>query len=146
MAFLPYLVVVVVFSLTKLVAPLKAALEGSDVAVPWPGLDGNVLSTTGTAVGSTVYGFAWLSSAGTLLLLCGVVVAVAYRVSPAVAVRELVATAVKLRFSVVTVCSVLALAYVMNLSGQTLPSARGSPAPERPSPSCPLSSAGWARR
>jgi len=73
MAFLPYLVVVVVFSLTKLVAPLKAALEGSDVAVPWPGLDGNVLSTTGTAVGSTVYGFAWLSSAGTLLLLCGVV-------------------------------------------------------------------------
>ena len=35
-------------------------------------------------------------------------------------VGEFVATAVKLRFAFLTVASVLALAYVMNLSGQTI--------------------------
>ena len=36
------------------------------------------------------------------------------------ALRELVATAVKLRWAFLTVAAVLALAYVMNLSGQTI--------------------------
>ena len=36
------------------------------------------------------------------------------------ALRELVATAVKLRWAFLTVATVLALAYVMNLSGQTI--------------------------
>ena len=39
---------------------------------------------------------------------------------PRVAFKELIATIVKLRFAILTVASVLGLAYVMNLSGQTL--------------------------
>ena len=120
MAFFPYLLVIVVFSLAKLWKPMSSALTGSDLKIRWPGLDGNVLSAAGKPVTSTVYTFPWLSSPGTLLLISGFVVALVYRVPLARAVGELAATAVKRRYSFLTVASVLALAYVMNLSGQTI--------------------------
>jgi lactate permease len=120
MAFFPYLLVIAVFSLAKLWTPLKNGLAKTDVRIPWPGLDGQVLSTAGKPVTSTVYVFQWLSSPGTLLLICGFITALVYRVSLGRALRELGATAHKLRYSFLTVASVLALAYVMNLSGQTL--------------------------
>ena len=120
MAFLPYLLVVAVFSIAQLVTPVKAWLVSTDVAIPWPWLDGNIIGASGEASTSTVYNFAWLSSAGTLLLLCGVGVSLAYRLSPKVAAGELVKTAVKLKGAAMTVCAVLALAYVMNQSGQTV--------------------------
>jgi lactate permease len=120
MAFFPYLLVIVVFSLAKLWNPMKNGLTATEVKVRWPGLDGNVLSTAGKPITSTVYNFQWLSSPGSLLLICGVITALVYRVPLTRAFKELVATAVKLRYAFLTVASVLALAYVMNLSGQTL--------------------------
>jgi len=120
MALLPYAVIIVVFSIAKLWTPLTDFLAASDVKIPWPGLDGNVISASGTPSSSTVYNFQWLSSPGTLLLFCGIIVAIAYRIGPAVAVREYGRTAYRLRWAFLTVASVLALAYVMNLSGQTL--------------------------
>ncbi|MGE3288636.1 MAG: L-lactate permease [Pseudonocardia sp.] len=119
MAFVPYLIVIVVFSLAKLVPPLSAALTASDVKIPWPGLDGNVTSAEGEPVSSTAYNFQWLSSPGTLLLICGFLVALVYRVPLTRAVKELGATAYRLRYAFLTVAAVLALAYVMNQSGQT---------------------------
>ena len=120
MAFLPYLIVIAVFSVAKLWAPAKEFLASSDLKISWPGLDGQVLTAAGEASTTTVYTFPWLSSPGTLLLLSGLAVAVAYRVSAASAAREFAATVVKLRWALLTVASVLALAYVMNLSGQTI--------------------------
>ena len=120
MAFFPYLLVIVVFSLAKLWAPVKHSLAASDVKVPWPGLDGNVFNSAGKPVTATVYTFQWLSTPGPLVLICGFIVALVYRVSIGRALRELVDTAVKLRWAFLTVASVLALAYVMNLSGQTI--------------------------
>jgi lactate permease len=120
MAFFPYLLVIAVFSLAKLFGPVKDFLVGRDVKIPWPGLDQNVLSAAGTPVTSTVYNFPWLSSPGSLLLICGFIVALVYRVPIGRALRELAATAVKLRWAFLTVAMVLALAYVMNLSGQTI--------------------------
>jgi lactate permease len=120
MAFFPYLLIIVVFSLAKLWGPAKDGLAATDIKIRWPGLDGNVLSAAGNPVTSTVYNFQILSSPGTLLLICGFITALVYRVPLTRAFRELVATAVKLRYSFLTVASVLALAYVMNLSGQTL--------------------------
>jgi lactate permease len=120
MAFFPYLLVIAVFSVAKLWTPAKEVLAASDVKVPWPGLDGNVLNAAGTPVTATVYNFQWLSSPGTLLLICGFITALVYRVPLGRALRELVDTAVKLRFAFLTVAAVLALAYVMNLSGQTI--------------------------
>ncbi|HWM38585.1 MAG TPA: L-lactate permease [Streptomyces sp.] len=120
MAFLPYRIVIAVFSVAKLWAPAKKFLASSDLKISWPGLDGQVLTAAGEASTTTVYTFPWLSSPGTLLLLSGLAVAVAYRVSAASAAREFAATVVKLRWALLTVASVLALAYVMNLSGQTI--------------------------
>ncbi|MBC3763120.1 L-lactate permease [Quadrisphaera oryzae] len=119
-ALFPYLLVVVVFALAKLWTPLKEALVGTDVKVPWPGLDGAVLNAAGAPLASTTYTLPWLSSAGTLLLGCGVVVGLVQGLGLGQVARAWVDTVVKLRFSMLTVGSVLALAYVMNQSGQTL--------------------------
>lgn len=120
MAFAPYLLIIVVFSVAKLVGPVSTFLAGTDLKIGWPGLDGQVLGASGDPVSTTTYSFQWLSSPGSLLLICGIGVAVMYRLTPATAVREFAATAYKLRFAFLTVATVLALAYVMNLSGQTI--------------------------
>lgn len=120
MALFPYLLVIAVFSVSKLVPVVKDFLAGTDRKIAWPGLDKNVLSSAGKPITSTVYSFQWLSSPGTLLLLCGIVVAVVYRVSAGRAVADFVDTLVKLRLPILTVACVLALAYVMNFSGQTI--------------------------
>lgn len=120
MALFPYLLVIGVFAVAKLWDPVKEFLVGRDVKIAWPGLDGNVLTAAGKTAGSTVYNFQWLSSPGTLLVICGCVVALVYRVSARDTIGEFVATAVKLRWAFLTVASVLALAYVMNQSGQTI--------------------------
>ena len=120
MALLPYLVIIAVFMVAKLCAPVSNWLLSTDMKVHWPGLDGQVLSRAGKPLTSTIYTFAWLSSPGTMLLCAGLLVIALYRVSPAVAVQEFARMVHKLRFAFLTVASVLALAYVMNQSGQTI--------------------------
>jgi len=120
MAILPYVIIIAVFSIARLWGPVKRFLTGTDVKVSWPGLDGNVIGTSGKPITSTVYTFPWLSSPGTLLLICGILVILVYRINPLAGAREYGATAFKLRFAFLTVASVLALAYVMNQSAQTL--------------------------
>ncbi|MGO1227976.1 MAG: L-lactate permease, partial [Brachybacterium sp.] len=61
-----------------------------------------------------------LSSPGTLLLITGIIVAIVYKLSLRDAADVYLKNLVKLRYSILTVASVLALAYVMNLSGQTI--------------------------
>ena len=128
MAFLPYVLVIVVFSVAKLSTPIKEFLVGTgvdgnfgtDIKIHWPGIDGSVLNMAGEPAAATVYTLSWLSSPGSLLLLSGIVIAAIYKVRPAVAVREFGTTVYKLRLAILTVASVLALAFVMNLSGQTI--------------------------
>lgn len=120
MAFLPYLVIVAVFAVAKLVTPVKTFLTDSDVPIRWPGLAGHVLTASGKVSTTATYTLPWLSGAGTLLFVSGAVVTAAYRMRPAVAAQVLGRTISDLRFAILTVGSVLALAYVMNLSGQTI--------------------------
>ena len=120
MALFPYLLVIVVFSLSKLIPPIAAFMASTDVKVHWPGLDGRVLTLAGKPSTSTVYTWQWLSSPGTLLLICAFIVALVYGVSMRDFAREIGKTAHKLRFSILTIASVLSLAYVMNLSGMTI--------------------------
>jgi lactate permease len=120
MALVPYIIVIALFSIAKLLGPVKTFLVGTDLKIEWPGLHGNVLSAAGKPISSTIYNFQWLSSPGSLLVLCGILVAICYRISPAGAAREYFTTAYKLRWAFLTVAAVLALAYVMNQSGQTL--------------------------
>jgi lactate permease len=62
----------------------------------------------------------WLPAAGTLLIIAGILTAIVLRISPARMLRAYFATYYELRWAIVTVMAVLALAYVMNTSGQTL--------------------------
>jgi lactate permease len=119
MAMAPYLIVIVVFAAAKKFQPLVDFLARTDVKIKWPGLDGHILTAAGKVSTSTIYNFQWLSSPGTLLLITGIIVMVLYRISPLKGSRELVTTVVKMRWAILTVVTVLALAYVMNLSGQT---------------------------
>lgn len=120
MALFPYLLVIVIFSLAKLFPPAVDFLSASDVKIEWPGLHGNIVNADGEVVTSTIYNLSWLSSPGTLLLICGIIIAIVYRVSASDSVGIYGKNLVKMRFSILTVASVLALAYVMNQSGQTI--------------------------
>jgi lactate permease len=120
LALFPYLLVIVIFSSAKLIPALNSFLAGTDVKIPWPGLDGNILTAAGEPSGSTIYNFQWLSSPGTLLLISGIIVAIVYRISFADSVKVFTDNVVKMRFSILTVGLVLALAYVMNQAGQTI--------------------------
>jgi lactate permease len=72
--------VIVVFTIANLVPVVTKTLTSVSVRAPWPGLDGNVLTTSGKAISSTVYPFNWLAAPGTLLLLCAIITALVYRV------------------------------------------------------------------
>ncbi|MBC9957175.1 L-lactate permease [Yimella sp. cx-51] len=120
MALFPYLLVIVVFASAKLIEPIKKFLVGTDRPIEWPGLHGEIVNAKGVVSKTTIYNFQWLSSPGTLLLICSLIVALVYKVSLAKWAKEFADSAVKLRFAFLTVASVLALAYVMNLSGQTI--------------------------
>ncbi len=113
MALFPYLLVIAVFCVAKLVDPVTEFLAETDRLIEWPGLFGSVDSA------STVYKWQWLSSPGTLLFICAVVVGLVQGVQAARIATTFLETVKTLRFAFLTVASVLALAYVMNLSGQT---------------------------
>ena len=117
-AYAPYAVIIVIFSITNITAVKEAlAKEPWTRLFAWPGLE--VLNPAGDPVATTTYAFNWLPAAGTLMVLAGIVTAVILRVSPGAALRAYGRTYVELRTAIVTVMAVLALAYVMNLSGQT---------------------------
>jgi len=118
LAFAPYLVVVVLFTLASF-GPLKAFLDGhSGWKFGWPGLD--VLSSAGKPVSATTFTLNIFSAGGTVLLVSGLVTAAIYRLRPRRLVRAFADVVVQFRWTILTVVLVLALAYVMNLSGQTV--------------------------
>ncbi|MFJ4472621.1 L-lactate permease [Streptomyces sp. NPDC089424] len=114
-AYAPYALIVAVFSVAQIPA-VKDWLAGATQMYDWPFLD--VLDPEGERVGGNVFTWPIVSTGGTLVLLAGMLTAVVIGVHARVAVKEWLATVYELRFAILTVTSVLALAYVMNLSGQ----------------------------
>ncbi|MFD8521365.1 L-lactate permease [Streptomyces capillispiralis] len=114
-AYAPYALIVAVFSVAQIPA-VKDWLAGATRTFDWPFLD--VAGPDGEPVGGNVFTWPVVSTGGTLVLLAGVGTAALIGVHARVAVKEWLATVYELRFAVLTVTSVLALAYVMNLSGQ----------------------------
>ncbi|RLP92590.1 L-lactate permease [Micromonospora sp. BL4] len=117
-AYAPYLIIIAIFSIANL-GPVKDALakEPWTVKFAWPGLD--ILGGNGNPLSSATFTLNWLPAAGTLMILAGVLTALVLRVSAGRALRAYGRTYVELRYAIVTVMAVLALAYVMNQSGQT---------------------------
>jgi lactate permease len=115
-AYAPYATIIAVFALAQLGA-VKSLLERATVTFGWPGLD--VVAPNGALLASTTFTLNLASAGGTLLLLSGLVTAAVLKASPRVAVETYGQTLYQLRSAIVTVMAVLALAYVMNQSGQT---------------------------
>lgn len=115
-AYLPYALIIVIFSLAVL-PPIKKLLDKATWKFHWPGL--NVAGPNGKPVSGNTFSLPFLNTGGTLVLLAGVITAAILAVSASGTVREWLATVKELRFAILTVTGVLALAYVMNLSGQT---------------------------
>lgn len=114
-AYAPYALIVVIFSVAQ-IPVVKDWLAGATRTFDWPFLD--VVGPGGKPVGGNVFTWPIVATGGTLVLIAGVCTAVVLGVHARVAVREWLATVHELRFAILTVTSVLALAYVMNLSGQ----------------------------
>jgi lactate permease len=117
-AYAPYVVIIALFAITNVNAVKEQlAKEPWTTSFAWPGLD--IRNTKGDPVSSTTFLFNWLPTAGTLMVIAGIITAVILQVRPGDAVRTYGRTYVELRSAIITVMAVLALAYVMNLSGQT---------------------------
>ncbi|WP_424851483.1 L-lactate permease [Streptomyces sp. SAI-129] len=114
-AYAPYALIVAIFSVAQIPA-VKDWLAKATQTYDWPFLD--VVGPEGTPVGGNVFSWPIVSTGGTLVLFAGLATAVVLGVHARVAVKEWLATVHELRFAILTVTSVLALAYVMNLSGQ----------------------------
>ena len=131
LALLPYVLVVVMIGITKLWKigiDLSKVLSGTDIKIPWPGVHGRLLTDSGEPAGSAVYTLQTLSNPGTWIFLTAVIVTIVYsrrssgglfRVSARRMLQALPETIYTLRMSILTIATVMALAYVMNFSGQT---------------------------
>ncbi len=116
-AYAPYLIIIAIFGLAQL-GPVKTFLADLGSEHAWPGLD--VTNADGEAVSATTFNFNWASAAGTLLLLSGLLTMVVLKISPGRALKIYGGMIQQLKWATVTVATVLALAFVMNLSGQTI--------------------------
>jgi lactate permease len=116
-AFAPYIIIIVVLGVASL-HMVALQLDKATNAVTWPGL--HVLNAKGKPPASEIYKLNWLTAAGSQLFVCGLLTAAALRVAPRRALAIYAATFKELRWAIVTVCAVLGLAYVMNLSAMTI--------------------------
>ncbi|MFJ6572082.1 L-lactate permease [Streptomyces sp. NPDC091292] len=114
-AYAPYALIVAVFSIGQIPA-VKDQLVKATRVFDWPFLD--VAAPGGQPVSGNMFSLPLVATGGTLVLLAGLLTAAVLGVHARVALREWAATVHELRFAILTVTSVLALAYVMNLSGQ----------------------------
>ncbi len=118
-AYSPYLIIIAIFAIAQIPA-IKDALAESPwtTTFQWPGLD--VVTPEGEPLSSLTYNFNWLPAAGTLLLISGLITMAVLKVSPGRALKVAGSSIDQLKWAIVTVAAVLALAYVMNQSGQTI--------------------------
>ncbi|MGI8780989.1 MAG: L-lactate permease [Solirubrobacteraceae bacterium] len=116
-AYAPYLIIIAVFALAQL-GPVKTFLADAGTEFGWPGLD--IRDAEGEPASATTFKLNWLSAAGTLLLISGLLTMVALKVSPRRALQVYGRSLDQLKWATLTVAAVLGLAFVMNLSGQTI--------------------------
>lgn len=117
LAFTPYVIIIIVLGLISLKG-VATQLDKATSEFSWPGL--HVVDAKGEALTSLMFKLNWLTAAGSALFVSGVITTIVLRVSPGRALRVYAGTLNQLKWAIVTVCTVLAVAYVMNLSGQSI--------------------------
>jgi lactate permease len=116
----PYAILVVMVLLWGF---YKTELGKLGVVISWPALDKHILQTPPVVLKPTpyaaVYRFDWLGASGTACLIAALLSAALLRMSPLRFLKVLATTARQLALSMLTIASVLALAFLMNYSGAT---------------------------
>ncbi len=121
-AWSPY-ILLIIFVLLWGFAPFKALLDKATIVFGWPGLDGHVrrlapvVATPGPYAAKFTLNL--VSASGTSAMLATLCTALFLRVPVRQFVASLCRTTRDLAFSILTITSVVALAYVMNYSGTT---------------------------
>jgi lactate permease len=124
LAWSPYMLLIVFVLLWGLDAlPVKAWVNRATITFAWPGLHNLVTRmppvTAKPAPYAANFAFNWLAASGTACLLSTFASAVVLRVSPRRLGFMMMETARQMMLPMVTICSVLALAFLMNYSGET---------------------------
>jgi lactate permease len=117
MALAPYIIIIVILGLSN-IEPFKTFLADRTHKFKWPGL--HIVNKKGKPLMSLTYAFNWASAAGTALFVSGLLTMAVLRVRARTAARVFGETVAQMKWAIVTVMAVLALAYVMNQSGQTV--------------------------
>jgi lactate permease len=115
-AYAPYLIIIAIFVIAQL-HPIAHALDSVTRSFNWPGM--HIQTPAGKPSTVSVFKFNWLTAAGSLMLIAGLVTVPVLRLTPARALRAYGRTLRQLQWAIITVMAVLALAFVMNASGQT---------------------------
>ncbi|GAA1965012.1 L-lactate permease [Terrabacter lapilli] len=115
-AYAPYLLIIAIFSLSQI--PAVASFLGAPTkSFQWPGL--HLQTPSGKPSTLPTFKFNWLSAAGTLMIVAGLLTIPAIGIPWRKAVKAYGDTYRQLGAAIFTVMAVLGLAYVMNASGQT---------------------------
>ena len=137
-AWSPFIIIVALFLLVQ-VPPIKAAISGIQTAVnfpsaavsettglpavPWPGLNEAVEQQPPVvpepAPYAATFSTNWLSAAGTIILIADLIALAVLRVGPGRALRIYGQTLDQLKWAILTIASILGLAYLLNYSGVT---------------------------
>ncbi len=117
----PYVILVVMVLIWGI---YKTELGKYSLAISWPGLDRQVIQTAPVVprpmAYSAVYRFDWLSASGTACVIAALLSALLLRMPPVQFLKVLATTVRQLALSMLTIASVLALAFLMNYSGATV--------------------------
>jgi lactate permease len=114
-AFSPYVVLVGLYATTAFIGPVQRAVARTGFSFTWPGL--HLKDRSGKPLPITMFDFQWLSSSGTILLITGIATACILGVSAKRALGCYGRALEQIRWAIISISVVLALSYVMNLSG-----------------------------
>jgi lactate permease len=118
-AIIPYVIVVAIFAVSQIPAAKSWLASTFTVKFTWPGLESCFKADGATACVTNNIDLYSVVSTGTYLFIGGVITMLVYRMSVSVAAKEFGKTIYNLRYTIITIASVLALAYIMNASGMT---------------------------
>ena len=137
LAWSPFVIIVAIFLLAQ-IGPIKSILVGIEsainfptaapneqgtIAVGWPGLDGQVTrqppAVAEAAPYPAKYQTNWLTAAGTLILIADIISLLILRVGLGRALRIYGQTLNQLKWAILTIATILGLAYLFNYSGMT---------------------------
>ncbi|MEV4674905.1 MULTISPECIES: L-lactate permease [Actinomadura] len=116
-AYAPYAIIIAVFVVCQ-IDQVKEQLDRATRTFSWPGLD--LTGPTGKPLTLPTFTFNYLTTPGTQMLVAGLITMAALGVGLGKALRAYWTTLVQLKWAIITVMAVLALAFVMNASGQTV--------------------------